>query len=88
MQFYTSYNRVGLDTINAWNSSYDGRFTRACLDDDQMVSLEMDISTNRNGISKHDFNKLLGLWLIRKSDFERSIGSWSVLRLTGFGVPI
>ncbi len=76
VQFYTSYdqNRVGLDTINAWNSSYGRRFTRAYLDQDRMVTLEMDILTNRDGISEHDFNELLGLWLTRKSDFERSIG--------------
>lgn len=77
VQFYAGYqmdSAVELDVLNAWNGGLTRRFTRAFLGDDKTVSLEMDIATSRDGISERDFNDLLGLWLIRKGEFEGQIG--------------
>ena len=53
----------------------DGRrFTRAFVSEDGSVNLEMDIATSRDGISERDFRDLVGLWLLRKSEFETQIG--------------
>ena len=65
---------VSLDVINAWNGSLGRRFTRAFVGEDGLVNLEMDIATSRDGISERDFRDLLGLWLVRKTEFESQIG--------------
>jgi len=77
VQLYSGYQMnapVPLATINTWNSGPGRRFTRAFIDEDGTVHLEMDIATSRDGISGRDFNDLLCLWLTRKSEFEQSIG--------------
>jgi len=77
VQFYSGYQLdkdVPLDAINTWNGGLTRRFTRAFLADDGSVNLEMDIATNRDGISQRDFRDLLGLWLVRKGEFEAQIG--------------
>lgn len=77
VQFYAGYQMnepVELGAINAWNGGLTRRFTRAFVGDDQTVSLEMDVATSRDGVSERDFNDLLGLWLIRKGEFESQIG--------------
>ena len=77
IQFYAGYDLgrdVSLDVINAWNSSDGRRFTRAFKGADGSVSLEMDIATSRDGVSERDFRDLVGLWLLRKGEFEAQIG--------------
>ncbi len=77
VQFYAGYQMdsdVNLDVLNAWNGGLTRRFTRAFLADDETVNLEMDVATSRDGMSERDFNDLLGLWLIRKGEFEAQIG--------------
>ncbi len=77
VQFYSGYRLdvdVPLDVLNGWNGGLTRRFTRAFLGEDQTINLEMDVGTNRDGISERDFDDLLGLWLTRKSEFEERIG--------------
>lgn len=77
VQLYSGYQLdkgVPLDVINAWNGGLTRRFTRAFVAEDGSVNLEMDIATSRDGISERDFRDLLGLWLVRKSEFEGQIG--------------
>ncbi len=77
VQFYAGYqldNDVQLDVLNGWNGGLTRRFTRAFAAEDGSVNLEMDIATSRDGISERDFRDLLGLWLMRKGEFESQIG--------------
>lgn len=77
VQFYAGYqldDDVPLDVLNGWNGGLARRFTRAFVAEDGSINLEMDIATSRDGISQRDFRDLLGLWLVRKSEFEAQIG--------------
>jgi len=77
VQLYAGYQMdddVPLDVLNTWNGGLTRRFTRAFVGDDKTVNIEMDIATSRDGMSERDFYDLLGLWLIRKGEFEERIG--------------
>ena len=77
VQFYAGYQLdapVSAEAVNTWNGSLSRRFTRAFVSEDGSVSLEMDIATSRDGISERDFRDLVGLWLLRKGEFEAQIG--------------
>ncbi len=77
VQLYAGYQldtAPSTDVINGWNSGLARRFTRAFVAEDNSVNLEMDVATSRDGISQRDFRDLLGLWLIRKGEFEAQIG--------------
>ena len=77
VQFFTIFpmeEGVPLDVLNDWNSGILKRFTRAYMYDDGKVRLDMDIATSRDGISARDFGVLMKLWLMRKDEFQESIG--------------
>ena len=77
VQFFTIFamdEGVPLDVLNDWNSGILKRFTRAYTYDDGKVRLDMDIATSRDGISARDFGVLMKLWLLRKDEFQESIG--------------
>jgi Putative bacterial sensory transduction regulator len=76
VQFYFAYRLdepTPFEALNDWNGE-ERRFTRAYRVDDGTVRLEMDVFTGADGLSRADFDSLLGLWLDRLTEFEDFIG--------------
>jgi hypothetical protein len=75
VQFRTGYKLdkpIGLDRINAWNSSQ--RFARAYLDDENDPVIDMDLDLDDGGVSKALFIDNLEFWSSALPAFEKHIG--------------
>ena len=75
VQFRAGYKLdkpLGLDRINAWNSSQ--RFAKAFIDAENDPVLDMDLDLDDGGVSKALFIDNLEFWSTALSAFEKHIG--------------
>jgi hypothetical protein len=75
VQFHAGYDLtqpVGLETVNAWNSSQ--RFGRAYLDKEKDPIIEMDVDLDDGGMSPALFTDNLEFWASLLPKFEKHIG--------------
>ena len=75
VQFHSGYDlkqSIGLERINAWNSTQ--RFGRAYLDKEEDPILEMDVDLDDGGVSQLLFIDNVEFWASVLGKFEQHIG--------------